>query len=237
MPTRLVREKAIHPHWRLENYSISIDPRSRMYDPYSADCPPIPPDDPTAHQFMHCVDNKRGWPFWHDNGDRPNVENPAWPEYVEIDERGAVRLDRDDAVRLALLHSREYQQQLETLYLSALDVSFERFRFDTQYFAGYSVIGDWFGRFASGTGQSRSTLNATTSNRGFGATGPFPAGRWGFGRTFTTGATLVAGFSNSLLWQFSGPDNYTPNTVLDFSLVQPLSAQRGARSSHGSAHP
>ena len=83
----LVREKATHPHWRLPNYTISVDPRSRMYDPYAIDCPPIPPDDPTAHQLMHCVDNKRGWPFWHDNGDRPYVENPAWPEYIEIDER------------------------------------------------------------------------------------------------------------------------------------------------------
>src|SRR5438046_2653369 len=78
----LVREKATHPHWRLPNYTISVDPRSRMYDPYAIDCTPIPPDDPTAHQFMHCVDNKRGWPFWHDNGDRPYVENPAWPEYI-----------------------------------------------------------------------------------------------------------------------------------------------------------
>ena len=73
----LVREKATHPHWRLPNYSISVDPRSRMYDPYAIDCPPMPPDDPTAHQLMHCVDNKRGWPFWHDNGDRPFRREPG----------------------------------------------------------------------------------------------------------------------------------------------------------------
>src|SRR5262245_12739063 len=59
----LIREKANHPHWALANYSISVDPRSRMYDPYAIDCPPIPPDDPTSHQLLHCVDNKRGWPF------------------------------------------------------------------------------------------------------------------------------------------------------------------------------
>jgi hypothetical protein len=116
----LVREKATHPHWRLPNYTTSVDPRSRMYDPYAIDCPPIPPDDPTAHQLMHCVDNKRGWPFWHDNGDRPYVENPAWPEYVEIDDRGVLKLSVDDAVRLALIHSKDYQQQLEAQWLEQL---------------------------------------------------------------------------------------------------------------------
>jgi hypothetical protein len=68
-----------------------------MYDPYAIDCPPMPPDDPTSHQLMHCIDNKRAWPFWHDNGDRPYVENPAWPEYIELDDRGVMQLTRDDA--------------------------------------------------------------------------------------------------------------------------------------------
>ena len=223
----LIREKATHPHWRLPNYTIAIDPRSRMYDPYQIDCPPMPPDDPTAHQYLHCVDNKRGWPFWHDNGDRPFVENPAWPEYIQVDERGVLLLDRDDAVRLALLHSREYQQQCETLYLSALDVSFERFRFDTQFFAGYSLFGTWDGRARTGAakqtglgGNSSSTLNAST----FSAANP---SAFTLRKGFTTGGQLVVDFANQLLWQFSGPNNFTPNTVLDFSLVQPLLRNAG----------
>lgn len=223
----LIREKATHPHWRLPNYTIAIDPRSRMYDPYQIDCPPMPPDDPTAHQYLHCVDNKRGWPFWHDNGDRPFVENPAWPEYIQVDERGVLLLDRNDAVRLALLHSREYQQQCETLYLSALDVSFERFRFDTQFFAGYSLFGTWDGRARTGAakqtglgGNSSSTLNAST----FSAANP---SAFTLRKGFTTGGQLVVDFANQLLWQFSGPNNFTPNTLLDFSLVQPLLRNAG----------
>ena len=140
-----------------------------MYDPYIIDCSPIPPDDPTAHQFMHCVDNKRGWPFWHDNGDRPYVENPAWPEYIKIDERGVLKVSVDDAVRLALLHSKDYQQQLETLYLSALDVSIERFRFDSQFFAGYTTFGTWTG--PGNTGNSSSILTASTFTNRSGAVG------------------------------------------------------------------
>jgi hypothetical protein len=229
----LVREKATHPHWRLPNYTIAIDPRSRMYDPYQIDCPPIPPDDATAHQFMHCVDNKRGWPFWHDNGDRPYVENPAWPEYVKIDDRGVLELSVDDAVRLALLHSKDYQQQLETLYLSALDVAFERFRFDAQFFSGYQTIGNWTGRATSGlaklTGQggnSSSTLLAATNSNPSGNVGgstPF----WSMRKLTTTGGQFAADFSNQLLWTFSGPNNFTPNTIVDFSLIQPLLRNAG----------
>ncbi len=225
----LVREKATHPHWRLPNYTISVDPRSRMYDPYLVDCSPLPPDDPTAHQYMHCVDNKRGWPFWHDNGDRPYVENPAWPEYITLDEKGILKLSVDDAVRLSLLHSREYQQQVETLYLSALDVSVERFRFDSQFFAGYSVFGTFTG--PGRTGNSSSVLDAATFQRGLGGTGGAPnagvgtsANGRGFAvnKAFTTGGSLVVDFANSLVWQFSGNDTFNPTTLINFSLVQPL---------------
>jgi DNA-binding MarR family transcriptional regulator len=231
----LVREKATHPHWRLPNYTISIDPRSRMYDPYAIDCSPIPPDDPTAHQFMHCVDNKRGWPFWHDNGDRPYVENPAWPEYINIDERGVLKLSVDDAVRLALIHSKDYQQQVETVYLSALDVAIERFRFDSQFFAGYTTFGTWTGPGNSGNSSSQLTasnftqksgavgLGSLTNSTPLGILGsPATQGFWSINKAFTTGGQLVANFANQLVWQFSGNDSFTPTTVLNFSLIQPL---------------
>ncbi|HZN35846.1 MAG TPA: TolC family protein [Pirellulaceae bacterium] len=223
----LVREKANHPHWALNNYSISVDPRSRMYDPYAIDCPPIPPDDPTAHQLMHCVDNKRGWPFWHDNGERPYIENPAWPEYIEVDTEGIVRVSGDDAVRLALLHSRNYQQALESLYLSALDVSFERFRFDAQFFAGYSLFSTFDGR--ARTGAARQTGTGGNSSSQFTASTfstSNPAG-WQIRKLTTTGGTLIADFANSLVWQFSGPDDFRGSSLLDFTLIQPLLRNAG----------
>lgn len=208
----MVREKANHPHWALSDYSISVDPRSRMYDPYAVDCPPIPPDDATAHQLMHCVNNKRGWPFWHDNGDQPHVESPTWPEYIEIDDQGILRVNTEDAVRLALLHSRTYQQQLETLYVSALSVSAQRFAFDTQFFTQSSVFGDFLGPVAGG-GRSRSTLTVENNAQ--------------LRRSFTTGADLLVGFANSLMWQFSGPDDFRGNTLINFSLIQPLLRDAG----------
>src|SRR4051812_46940183 len=43
-------------------FRIDLDPSSRMFDPNSPDCPPMPPDDPVSHQLMHCVDCKPGAP-------------------------------------------------------------------------------------------------------------------------------------------------------------------------------
>jgi hypothetical protein len=209
----LIKEKATHPHWDQGRFSIAVDPRSRMFDPYCADCTPMPPDDPAAHEFMHCVDGKRGWPFWHDDGDTANIENPAWPAYLQFDDRGVLTVSSEDAVRIALLNSPNYQQNLENLYLSALDVSFERFRFDTQGFAGYETIFTADGRLRGG-GNSRSVLEANTRT-------------WQLQRAFTTGSDLVVGFANSLVWQFSGPDDFSSNTVLDFALFQPLLRNAG----------
>ena len=118
-----------------------MDPRSRYFDDYDPDKPPMPPDDPASHQFMHCVDCKKGWPHWHATGIAIELENPqlaqrTLAEYAPLNEKGEVVLDVDTALKLAYIHSPDYQHQLETLYLSALDVSTERFRLDTQFFGG-----------------------------------------------------------------------------------------------------
>lgn len=217
----LTQEKIVSPHSDLGGkFSIAIDPRSRMYDPYNPDRPPIPEDDPEAQEFMQVVDGKKGWPFWHDNGERPEVENPAWMEYLEFDESGKLVINGDDAVRLGLINSREYQAELEQMYLSALDVSFERFRFDNQGFAGWQTFFTADGRQRAGSGGNSSSLLTT---------GPFSNGQrsWAVQKAYTTGSTLVVGFANSLIWQFSGPDDYRGNTLIDFALVQPILRNAG----------
>ncbi len=209
----LIAEKANHPHWALNDYQIEVDPASRMFDPFDRDRPPMPPDDPESHEYMHRVDGKRGYPHWHENGDTEHVENPYWQDYLPLDEDGVLVLDARTAMHLALLHSRDFQSQLEELYLSALDVSFERFRFDTQFFGGYTVDYNADGPLR-GTNGSQSVLTAAT----------LPTQLQGIraNKFFTTGSDLVVGLANSLVWQFSGPDTYTPSTVLNFALVQPL---------------
>ena len=216
----LVRQKANNPQWALEDYTIAVDPRSRMYDPFCLDAPPMPPDDPTAHNFMHCADNRRGYPGWHDNGDVGFVENPAWQSYIQTNDKGMLQLSADDALRLGLLHSRNYQQELEDLYLSALDVSFERFRFDAQYFGGDSLFytADGYKRPGGGNNSSSQLNNSLFSS------GVRPLVMQ---KAFTNGATAVVGVANSLIWQFSGPNDHTATTLVDFTLVQPLLRNAG----------
>ena len=201
------------------SYSINIDPRSRMFDPYDPDCEPMPPDDPTSQLLMECVDGKKGSKKWKRLPKTPFVENPAWLEYLPVDESGEVVLDLQGSVELALLESPRYQSQLEELYLSALDVSFERFRFDTQFFGGTGVFVTADGKDRSGTGEASSQFVVYPSRT---ANPALTGNRFRAERLFATGGELVVGFANSLVWQFAGPDDYSSNTVLDFSLVQPL---------------
>lgn len=208
----LVRHAGADPRWTLDNYTINIDPRSRLFDPFSPDRPPMPPDDPAAHRLMHCVDCKQGFPCWHQNGNLRDVERRDWRTYLPRDQEGQLLLNRRTAMELGLLHSREYQQNLETLYLSALDVTFERFRFDTQFFGGDSTFYTADGRVRGG-GESASTLSTASTFQGR----PLQARK-----VTASGGQLIVGLANSLVWQFSGPDEYAANTILDFSIVQPL---------------
>ena len=201
----LVRESSHLAQWPQDDFSIDVDPQSRMFDLFDPDFPPMPPDDPDSHELMHCVDCKPGYPCWHANGDAPHFDGPLWQESLPRDENGVVTLDIRTAVDAALLHSPQYQQEMETLYLSALDVSAERFRFDAQFFGGYETFFDTTGS----DGGSTSELTAAT--RGFTMT-----------KLYASGGELVVGAANSLIWQFSGTNTHTATTLLDFSLVQPL---------------
>ncbi|MCA9118616.1 MAG: hypothetical protein H6822_04035 [Planctomycetaceae bacterium] len=230
----IVNEKAQNPHWALPRQTIEIDPRSRMFDPFDRDRPPMPTDDPTAHQLMHYVDHKRGYPHWHANGDVDTAENPDWMAHLPVDENGVLNLTADQAYQLALIHSRDYQQQFETLYLSALDVSAERFRFDTQFFGGYQSTGAITG---SGNDLTASTYSTQTGRSGLPAGGVAvgtlgSAGGRGSNqllarRSFSTGADLAVGLANSLVWTFDGSNTFTPTTLLNVGFIQPLLRRAG----------
>ena len=224
---QLIKDKENDPRWALDRDEIKVDPRSRMFDPFDPDRPPLPPDDPESHKLMHRVDGKKGYQHWHDWGDTEDVQNPDWRAYLPLDETGVLVLDDRLSVKLALLHSPDYQRLLEQLYLSALDVSFERFRFDTQFFGGYAVDYAVEGpnNDANTSGQYRQVLAGTTSKGqlvspdGITASNPVWQGK----RAFTSGSQLVVDFANSLMWQFSGSGSeFATTTLLDFSLVQPL---------------
>lgn len=193
------------PRWKLDDYRIDVDPRSRMFDKHDPDCEPMPPDDPAAHRKMHCVAGKKGSKHWGDCGCTHCVENPLWKQFLLFNDRGAVALDKDGAFELALLHSPEYQTAMENVYLSALDVSRERFRFDVQFYGGDSL-------FYTAAGRLKGTNGSTLLNDAdIGAT-----------KLFATGGELAVGLANSITWTFAGPDQWKAESLLSMNLTQPL---------------
>lgn len=232
-----IAERNCDPRWQVADVGIDIDPRSRYFDAYDPDHSPMPQDDPSSHQYMHVVDGKTGWKHWHDNGDRVELENPAWrealAEYVETTVDGVVKLDVDGAIRLAYIHSPSHQRQLETLYLSALDVSAQRFRLDTQFFGGYDARYAHNGSLlAPGLAYSPvlrrfvitpaidvdgAENNRLTVGRPFGAD-PAASAR----RRFATAGELLVGFANSFVFEFTSGDANLATSLANFSFIQPL---------------
>ena len=195
--------------------SIQVDRASRMFDPFNPDRPPMPEDDDVSHQYMKVLNGKKGYPLWDVNGKTNTAENPIWWQYLPLDERGVLVLDADTAVRTAVLHNTVYQSEIETLYLSALDVSTERFFLGNQLFAGYTTVYTADGALRRGAGgNSSSSLNASTFSRGVRPVA--------LRRQFTNGADMIIGFANSMTWQFAGPDTQSATTLVDLSLIQPL---------------
>lgn len=202
-----VRETVAEKNGYFDNYDVFPPSDSRLFDPFDPDCEPMPPDDPNSHQLMHSVDGHRGWKHWHDKGDAPFVDAQTWLSSLPRDTKGEVVLDLANSVRVARKQSRDYQTQLEDLYLSALDVTFERFRFDTQFFAGNTTTATFDGRDRSGT-TDKSILGTVTSGE--------------LHKLSATGGELVTGLANSLVWQFSGDNSDSLGSVFNFSLIQPL---------------
>ena len=210
----LVAEKSNDPRWCLPDFCVYLDPRSRYYDPTNPDRPPMPQDDPASHVYMHEVDCMKGYKHWHKNGDACFLENPCWrdllAQYTKVTEQGAVVLSLDSAVNLSLIHSPSYHEQLETIYLSSLDVSTERFRFDVQFFGGKTGNNTSFqhtGRDRLPVGEQNTLTTATNLQ---------------LNRRLATAGELLVGFANSFVWQFAGPDTNFTTSLLNFNLVQPL---------------
>lgn len=220
---RLIAEKNIDPRWDQPDFAVELDPRSRYFDPFDSVSPPMPPDDPASHQYMRKVDGKEHWKYWDQYGHRPVLENPGWecdlPEYVEITDEGKIQLGLGEAVRLAIIHKPDYQEQFETLYLSALDVSTERFRFDTQFF------GSFFGGYETFGPETPNIFRSPTRSQ---LAPPNSSSQWTFDseltarRQLSTAGELLVGFANSTVFELVGRNAEVSTSVLNFSLVQPL---------------
>lgn len=204
---RDVAETLAQKHGYFDHDGVDPAPQSRLADRFDPDQEPMPPDDPASHSLMHCVDGHEGFDGWHGNGDVPSGESRHWLESLPRDEAGVVVLSLADAVQVARVNSREYQSSREDLYLSALDVTFERFRFDHQFSAGNTTTQDFLGDDRA-TGPGSSQLSTTTNA--------------GVRKLTATGGELFLGLANSIMWEFAGGDADLLQSTFDFSLIQPL---------------
>jgi hypothetical protein len=131
-----------------------------------------------------------------------------------------------------LINSRFYQFNLEQLYTTALTVTLQRFAFTPQFFAGLSPLTGVPQGPAGITGaiSPAFAVNApdqfTYRTREAGA--PLSALNLGtvagFGKVFNSGARLVAGFANQVVFNFLGKNSSQPTvqSFLPLTLVQPF---------------
>ena len=186
---------------------IDVDRRSRMFNPFDLDFQPMPLDDPASYRYMQCVDGRRGYPLWEAAGLTNGAESPDWWQFLPLNEDGVLVLNAENATQIALLESPQYQEQLEALYLLALNVSGERFQFDTQFFGG-----------------AETTLD---TNRGGPTELAFGDRNMRMRRNFATGGNLLVGLANEIVWNLGDSSANTTANILDFTLLMPLLRNAG----------
>ena len=220
----LVEEKSIDARWQAPDFSIVPDVRSRFYDATDPDSPPLPPDDPTAREYMNVVYGMKGSKKWKQLGEIDVIENPFWRAYLDpaAAEEGrppAVQnLTAIDAIHLSLIHSREYQTQLENLYLAALAVTLERYQFDVRPTTG--ILGD------VGLGEPGGDLFFKHQPDDESNLQLSPL-HLGVSKLFPTGAQMAAELVNDTVWLFAGPNSTRSSTTLSYTLIQPLMFMAG----------
>lgn len=197
------RVRQFDARWEVPARPVEAEPGSRMSDPSDPDGSPMPIDDPAARLFQVTRDRHFEMVGWRKRGTAP-IEYQTWYLTLPRNEDGAVRLDRQTVVELAMRHSREYQFQVEDLYLAALALTLQQFEFQLQPFFNQSV-------FYQNAGDG-----ATDSNQ------ILPATLAGVNKQFMTGAQLLVQYANNLLFEFNGDGFTTTATAITVNFTQPL---------------
>ncbi|HAW27138.1 MAG TPA: hypothetical protein DCY03_03310 [Planctomycetaceae bacterium] len=221
----ILAENANDPAWEVPRYDVEPDPRSRFYDPYDPNHEPLPPDDPAANVYMHWLQCKKGYKSWHKFGRALSIENPDWlvqygisPELsAEIAASGNTLPGTElpaledvtlrETIDIANINSREYQFQIENLFLAALDLTFGRFQFDVRYL---------------GVGGQNPQAELNRRRLANGTQELDLSSRMGVNQVLPSGAQWAVELANNTLWLFSGSNQTNSVSVLSYSLVQPL---------------
>ncbi|MBW3542610.1 MAG: hypothetical protein KY476_20295, partial [Planctomycetes bacterium] len=127
---------------------------------------------------------------------------------------GIRELTLTQALELSYIHSREYQDQIESVYLTALDLAFERFQFNVRFL---------------GIGGGEPTTSLTQRSVPDGPNDLISNTSIGVSKLFPSGAQLAVELMNTTIWMFAGPDRVATASTLSYSLVQPLLRNAGRK--------
>ena len=206
----LIESRQRQQPWQIPARTVEPVAESRMADINDPDCPDVRPgDDPSAASYMHCSYRFTGSNYWDRFSPVSEIDHDHWRSELPVDENGVINVDRDMAIKLSLLHNRQYQSQYESLYLTALGQSLNRYDFHARWFGN---SGSTFS--ASGDGALASRL--ISESRGL-----------GFRRNLVGGGQFLTSLANSFSWQLGGgPNTQNAASSVLFALTQPL--MRGA---------
>src|SRR5690606_29971475 len=113
-----------------------------------------------------------------------------------------------EALELALIHNRDYQTEIENVFLAALVVTGERFQFSVRYLgsSGQTPGGSILGSFMPQGGPDEVSMSAGA----------------GISQLLPTGGQWVVELVNNTIWLFGGGNETATASTLSFALTQPL---------------
>lgn len=199
----LIASRIVDPRWTLPTRTVEPVQQSRLGLPSNLDCAPKPPDDPAASPLMNFPDGHRNTKYWSKIPTANQIESPVWLDHLPRGPDGQIKLTQELSVDLALLHSRDYQTQFESVYLSALTLTGNEFEFATQWVAGTGAQ-----YTATGADLGGNRLLQVTD-------------RLGLGRRLAGGGQLATNVLNSFFWDF-GTNTAGSNGLFVTSFTQPL---------------
>ena len=180
-------------------FNWDLSKESRLNAPQSSFFPLVPRDDSNSRKITERIQEKNAYA----DGNTTNLlVGIQWKDSLPLDDNGVVLLNLENAMSLAVLHSSELQRQKENLYLSALDVTYERFRLEPNPFAGISAKADRESDEEEVGVQTRAQVGI----RGV-------AGQ---------GANWVVSLANRLSLELSNGDTKVGGSLANLTITQPL---------------
>ncbi len=201
--TQLIASRNTDYRWMLPPRPVEPAPQSRMSIPANLDCAPKPPDDPAAAPLMYCPDGHRNDKYWNKIPDAVSIDSLSWLDSLPRQSNGSVLVDQKTAIDLALIHSRDYQTQFESVYLTALSLTGNEFEFQAQWQGGTGV-----GFTATGKDLGNNKVLQVSDNLGF-------------SRNLAGGGQVATNVLNSFFWDF-GSNTLGSSGLLVSTFTQPL---------------